>query len=274
MSLSLSSVNAHIFRVLINTLKGLSLTSININLDDSGLHVNTPDCTLSILILCNLDVSFFESYLVSENIKFGICINSISKILSCLKKDDILELNVDINVKSQLDIVFSNSFRKQTFILPLFDLDNEILNVPEFEYDTVYQVKSCLYCDIISDISTIEGNNVEIEMNDVHLVVGSEGEIGKTKIEVDAINRLEFLTLRNSSDWNTNGKNYKCIVDENNNNCKGIYSFKFLEKITKLCSITSYGPIIKMKNSMPLQVKFNILQNSDFTLYIAPKIKD
>ena len=159
MDLLIPPKRALAFRQMLDTIKDLSVTDINVCLNSDGINIQTLDISHVSVILLKLEKTYFDKYDWSGDTILGLNLNILTKILKPITKLDSLQLCKKYN-QDTLTITILNETRTQTFIIPLFDFITDELKIPAINYSLVYKINSDEFSNLISDISLVKGPDI------------------------------------------------------------------------------------------------------------------
>tara|TARA_B100001057_G_C22632785_1_gene865056 strand:- start:152 stop:949 length:798 start_codon:yes stop_codon:yes gene_type:complete len=211
---------------LIFMLKNINVISnqITIYFKKKGIYCQGMDSSQICLFEFNIDAEgdnkWFDYYeLINDEINIGINCLILSKILHTYKKDQAITFKIDPNKDDVLSIDFnfinekSNSIYDKEFQIPLMDINEELLCIPEQEYAVDIEIQSKIFdklCGefaLFDDMLKIKCSEKNIEM----VASGSEGKM-KVKINVDDLDEFsieEDLVYQDS--FSLNYFNHMCI---------------------------------------------------------------
>jgi len=147
------------------------------------------------------------------------------------------------------------------FQLPLIDIDSDIMDIPEKEYDVDLLLKSNDFKELISELS-IFNNTIKFKCNsnDEKVVIEADGGMGAMQVEIKDDNILEFAIsedLELSVTYALSYINTMCSFSKLNDS---VYIHSSEDNPMKL----HYSLDDKDSNESENYVKF----------YLAPKIND
>ena len=135
MNITISHLKSDVFTQLFQYLKAFT-DVIVVQLLEDRLYVQGMDNAHVSLFEINLSSEWFESYHVQKNESMGINTTILSRILSTREQNQ----NVYLNKTDEdlLSIIFDsddkNEFKKE-YMMPLIDVDHEIMNITGNEYN-------------------------------------------------------------------------------------------------------------------------------------------
>ena len=244
-----------IFAALFNLLKNWS-TSINMNFEKDRLYIQAMD--KSHVCLANIDIKskWFSEYETDKNIKICIDATNYAIMMNYALKHDKLEIKY---IENEAEKLYINLFNKDKtdferfFELPLIDLEEELLGIPDVEYDVEFTISSKKIVDVFGELN-IFGSELNIVCNENKLEFNSSGDAGKLKVNIP----VESLNEYSISEGEELDISYS------------------LSHICKMCSSVklSVSIDISISSDFPMGIKYNLGDDSIAAFYIAPKVKD
>lgn len=235
--------------------------NINISFEQDRMFIQTMDTSHVSIIDISIPSTWFDKYTHKEEGSVTIGINStiFTKMLNARDKQQIvsIELNTDdsdhlyMNLTSDVPQLFDKHFE-----IPLLDLEQDIMTIPESDYQAEFTIKSGYFSSLINQLKNF-GCNLDIECSEEHIYLAANSEeSGKMQVNID-INDLDEYS-----------------IDEGEV-LKVSYSLKYLNNI---CSYNKISPEVKIRltRGYPMQVIYLIGGDEDakMRMYLAPKIMD
>ena len=252
--LEFHTVQASAFRILIEALKEI-LTDANFEFDDNGLKVVAMDSTHTVLVHLRLNSDNLEKYFCKSKLVLGINLINFYKLMKILGNNDTLELFINDNDLSVLNIIIRNSEKNSitNFKLNLMDLHEEQIEVPPPTFESVSTMPSVDFQKICRDMYNLS-DELEIKSIGSQLIFSCKGQFAEQETSIGtSTNGLNFLQNEDSD---------KII--------QGVYALKYLvlfSKCTNLCNSVE----LYLKNDFPLIIKYNIASLGEIKLCLAPK---
>ena len=185
-----SAKKVQIFADIFRNLKNI-LTDVNISFSEIGLYIQGMDVTHALLVELKIKKEWFDNYNVTKNITMGINCETFFKILNCLKDDQNIKLNFDED-DDKLSISFSEGESiSKDFELNLMEIDAELMDIPEKEYQMDICLKSQEFTDLIKEL-TIFNDIVTINCDDNSMKMIATGTLGKMKVEIKDEDVIEY----------------------------------------------------------------------------------
>jgi len=243
------------FHALFQTLKACtSIISIIFNSD----HIYMQGMDKSHVCLFDIKITelWFNTYEIDENdiktISFDT--NTLHTILSIAKDDQDITifysgepdvLNIELTSVSKLNY-------DKYFSIPLTEVDNDLLNIPDTDYDAEFSMNARKLVEITSQM-IVFGSDVKINCCDEKVNLSSHNELGDMLVTIP----IDDLT------------EYSIAEDET---IDLLYSLTFFHKIcltTKLSTDVS----ISISKDYPMKVAYDLGDNSQLLFYLAPKVE-
>lgn len=246
------TVQSNAIRVLVEALKDI-LTDVNLQIMHDSLKIISMDGSKSAVVHLKLESSKFENFYCEKNINAGINMGSLHKIIKSIKNNDVISLYIYKDDITKLHIEIENKEKKTKIhtILKLLDIDTDIIEIPDIQFDSVITMPSNDFQNYIRELSILT-NKIKIESNGNKTIFSGEGDFAETYIIVGDSN------------------------NENNNNlslASGIFNIKFLmlfAKSTNLCTTVE----IYLKNNYPLILVYNVANLGKIKYCLVPLVDE
>jgi len=240
------TVQSNAIRILSEALKDI-LTDVNLQISKDGIKIIAMDGSKVAIINLKLDATKFEEFYCHEDIKIGLNMTSLHKIIKSIKNNDILSLYITENENNKLCIQINNKEKKTNILttLKLLDIDEDILEIPDIKFDSIITMPSNDFQSYIRELSIIT-NKVKIESIDSKFTLYGQGDFAETKIDIGEIS------------------NY-----DNKNVISETFNLKYLllfTKSTNLCTTVE----IYLKNKFPLILIYNVANLGKLQYCLAP----
>lgn len=252
---------AQVFTAIFQNLNRFTV-DVNLYLKKEEIYIQGMDSSHCSMFEIVLKKDWFEDYKCDKECFVGVNALILYKIFNTKQENQIIILEyTDENDK--LDVCFKNlqpvenEFSKE-FSVPLMDIDSELLQVPDVDYDIFVNINTKSFSTMVSQLD-IFSDVVELDYNSEELSLNGDGDNGKIRI-----------VLKDSKTNNLN----KCEI-KNVNNMKLSYSLKY---ISDFCSFSKVNPKVNImfRDGMPMVVHYELeeSENSYVKFYLAPKIDD
>jgi len=282
-----------IFTTIFQTIKGIA-EHIVIYFTDEKMFIQTMDSSkvsvLEIVILC----SWFDFYSCQhDDIKIGINTNILYKILSSREKTQTIhfEYNTEddscnqdklfVNMESVIEDKITNSViipsseinsneittvglknhkdvYNRYFEVPLIDLENELMEIPDIEYEAEISLPSTNFAILIYQLKGFgEVLNIKCNENDIQFISKSM-ESGSMRVEI----KIDELT------------GFSIIEGENINVSFGL---QYLNTISSYCKISKTVEL-KIRRNYPIRIDYLFgetgSEEGSIKFFLSPKIDD
>jgi proliferating cell nuclear antigen len=252
---------AQIFTAIFQNLNRFTV-DVNIYFKEEELYIQGMDSGHCSMFEIVLKKDWFEDYTCDKQCFVGVNAIILYKIFNTKQENQIIILEYT-DESDKLDICFKNlqpvenEFSKE-FCVPLMDIDSELLQVPEVDYDIFININTKSFTTMVSQLE-IFNDVVDLDYNNEELSLKGNGDNGKIRI-----------VLKDSKNNNLN----KCEI-KNVDNLKLSYSIKYISDFCSFSKINSKVNIM-FRDSMPMVVHYELeeSENSYVKFYLAPKIDD
>ena len=246
-----------IFIALFQLLK-TTTSIIKINFNSDHIYIQGMDKSH----ICLFDIKFFSSwfttYEIEENDEKTICICTqfFYNIISMTQEKHKLNIHYEGNP----DAIFIDLLCQEdagdynkNFRLPLTELEMEVLNIPEVDYDAEFSMNAKKICELCSQLQ-IFGDIINIKCNEERIDLISTGSGGEMSVNIPIDDLTEFS-----------------ICEDENIDLS--YSLNY---ITKMCltSKLSSDIVFSISKDYPLRIKYDLGLESSIMFYMAPRIDD
>lgn len=240
------TIQASAIKSILEVLKDI-LSDVNIIFDSTGLRIISMDSARVALVNVFLESSKFEEYTCDSRTVAGINISNTYKILKSISNTDTMAMDlVDGEV---LKITVHNGAKKTTTTheLKLLDINDEGLDVPDIELDSVTVIPSAEF----------------------------------QKISRDMIHLSQYVTIRRTKDdfeMSCVGDfaNQKTVITDgkgpDGESIENIFSLKYIVMFTKSTNMSQNLEIF-MGQDMPIILRYCIANLGDLKFYLAPNVE-
>ena len=147
-------------------------------IDSEGFRVNAIDRGHICFVSFNLKYNVFDEFICDAPTKVAIDTNEFHKILKRMKKTDILTLESDAgNFIIKLDGDANREFK-----LRLIDVDYEIPEMPNIDYDVSIDVPSNVVNDALTDVFLFS-EKADFMIDEDYLTIRTIGDFGDGEIK-------------------------------------------------------------------------------------------
>ena len=256
---------ANVFSSIFKLLHNLS-KDVNLQFSKDGLYIQAMDSNHVCLTELRMSSSWFTTYNVKSkkaSIMLGVNLDILSKILKCKDKNQTIRMSYD-SKKENLDISFKNkvseSGEKQTetfdkdFEIPLMDIDSDILDIPDSEYEADFSLRSSMFQNISNEMNMFS-ENVKFHVSEEEIYFTSKGDYGKYKVKL-SIDDIDDFSI------------------EEDKSLKMDYNLKYFVLVSTFNQLAKHIHISVSEN-YPLKMKYEFdreNEDNNIVFYLAPKI--
>ncbi|MGC8572044.1 MAG: proliferating cell nuclear antigen (pcna) [Candidatus Micrarchaeia archaeon] len=210
-----------------------------------GISLSAMDPSGISMLIFSIPNKAFSKYDVEKDTVVGLNIDNFAKMLSSARSDEQLVMKENNN---KLTIEFIGPNGKRRYKLPLIDTRKEGDKAPKVEFESVVEMKSDAFKEILKDASLLS-NYIGFKADKNSFSVSAKGDVGELEEEhlgsTDIVKRLD-ITKPSSATFN----------------------LEYLERIVSGCP--SESPLIlSLKTDEPIKVDYNI-GDASFSYYLAP----
>ena len=252
--LDIKTVQTNVIKTLVEALKDI-LTDANIEFSDTGMKIVAMDSTKTILVHLILHANKFDKYECKKKTIVGISMTYLFKLIKIITNSDTLTFTMNEDNMNVLEIIVENG-EKNTITkmeLNLMDLNEETIDIPPQEFDSIITMPSPDFQKVCRDMSNLS-DIMEIKSIGSQLVFSCKGDFAK------------LTTVFGSTE---DGVNFK-KESEATNIIQGYYNLKHLVLFTK-CTNLCNSVEIYMKNNFPIVITFSVGTLGKLRLALAPK---
>ena len=223
-----------------------------------GISLNSIDDGRICLISLFLDSSDFDDYKCEISYELGLNIEDLVKILKRSGGSDKITFKYKPETKKiSILIKKEGSKKSRQFSLQLIELGDSGIKpeaLESIEYSAQVQVPVSYLDEAIKD-ADIFSDTLIVKMSDEEgIIFKAEGQIGESEciLEKDD-DGVEDFKVESSGE--------------------GTFALDYLKNIIKIGSIADKVSL-HLNSETPLKAKFNIMANSSFSYYLAPRIEE
>ena len=231
--------------------------AVSIILKDDKMYVQGMDNAHVSMFELSMMKSWFDDYKIEKEVVLGINVAIFAKILGTHKPTQKIILtkpcddNLDIHFFSE-DKEFNKEFR-----MPLVNLDNDLMNITDFDFDLEFIMESKKLKGTIDEMTNF-GENVNIDFKDDKIVLNVESDtagIMNTYIDIDDVD--------------------ECIIsDDDDVACS--FTLKYMQYMSNYFKVAK-NVQLKFSKQYPMMCKYMLDEDGDnnyIRFYLAPKIND
>ena len=241
------------FIYIFNHLKNFT-DKLSLNISEDKLYIQGMDANHVCVYELFLLKEWFDLWNVTENKTYGVSLHIFNKILNiCSEKQKIIITNDN---DDKLDIEFisdeKGEFNKY-FAMPLFDIDDEMMSIPDQEYDVDIEMESKKFKSLIEELTKFN-DTLSLVCNEEELLLKSESEEGTMKAVIN-INDIELLAVIEG------------------NTLEISFGIKYISQICQFYKLSN-NCCIHISDGVPLLFKYDLGNDCIMRFYLAPKFND
>jgi proliferating cell nuclear antigen len=250
------------FVFLFKCLKNISV-DMNIYVSIDGMFIQTMDSTHTLLGNLKISKEWFDTFEIADDAKhvLGINVKMLCSILACAISKGSMEMEYNAeNDADTLSITFATSdssaiIDQKYFKLPLMDLDQDVMEIPDSEYEADISLKSTMLHELTNEIANFSSDIVLFANEEkVELKTGKSADSSECKYAINIdIEKLEEFSIDED-----------CNIDM-------AYNAKFINMLSSFYKLSD-DVLLNISSQLPLCFVYNLGDESELKLYIAPKV--
>lgn len=177
--LLLKSIQGNAIRTLFEVLKEI-VHDVSLRIDSTGVKLLTLDGARCALVYMRLRADAFEEFRCEGTYNLGVNMASMFKLVKTSGSHDTITLYMDTDMSNELGIKIQNAEKNSVtdFKLKLLDIDDEIITLPDVEFDSVITMPSSFFQRLCRDMLNISDTMV-IKSTGNQLVLGCNGDFAR-----------------------------------------------------------------------------------------------
>lgn len=233
---------------------------INILFQEDKMFVQGMDGSRVSIFEIYLPATWFDKYELTTgaDVTLGINVNIFSRILATRDKTQMMRLQFQANDdKLYVDYVAvaaPNVYDKH-FEMPLMEIDNEMMLIPESESQAEFSVPSTKFAVLVDQLKLF-GDTIQFDCSEQQIQLSASSlDYGKMSVEIP-IDDLTAFSINEGDEMSLT------------------YSLVHLHNI---CLYSKMAPeiMVSMSNNFPIKMVFLLPgEEAKIVFYLAPKISD
>jgi len=211
----------------------------NFRFNEKGVHFRAIDPSQVLLVDYFIESSVFDSYEV-EPVFLGLNLGELNKIVSRALPNDTVAISIS---ESEFRVTLKGELER-SFRLPLIDVSDDELKLPELKYDAQVEINARLLKEALKDASLF-----------------SSSAVLRTKAE------KFFIEAKGSGGTLNASSRTKAVKVKSKNDVTSKYSLGFLQNIVRQADQDS-TVMLELKSDSPMKVSYNI-GRSGIKFYLA-----
>ena len=220
---------------------------VGINVTENGMTLRAMDPAHVALVDFELKKDAFDKYEVSETLVLGIDLDRLNTILKRAGADDKIRLELD-SEKNTLKIRLKNASTR-TFNLPLIEVSEEELKVPDLDFPCVVEINSKIISEGIKD-AEIVSDHVILKIDEENLYIIARGDLGNVEVKAAKDEAISFEVRQDT---------------------KSMFSLEYLKDMIKASDIADTVKI-SLGDNIPVKMDF-LSSEIKLSFLLAPRIE-
>ena len=250
--LLLKSIQGNAIRTLFEVLKEI-VHDVCLRVDATGVSLLTLDGARCALVYMRLRADAFEEFWCRGTFSLGLNMASVFKLVKTSGSHDTITMYLESAMATELGIKIQNAEKNSMtdFKLKLLDVDDEIITLPDVQFDNVITMPSAFFQRLCRDMLNLSDTMV-IRSEGSQLVLSCEGDFARQETvigEADA------------------GMNVASLTDKV---IEGRFSLKYLSLFCKASNLSNTIELF-LKEAYPLILKYNVASLGELRFCVAPK---
>ena len=248
------NVKCELFINIFQNTKAFSDT-FTINIREDAFYIQGMDASHISIFEILLSREWFTKFEFEKEHSIGVSNAIFPKLLSTWTSDH--RITLQHSNADKLDISFEkitgNSEYNKYFEMPLVEIEEELMHIPEQEYTIDIEFDSRKLKKLIDELMII-GETANITCNESEINAKTESIEGSMKINIP-FDDIEAYSIEEGE-----------IIDVN-------YSLKYIKN---MCLFSKISPTVNLHitNGTPMQLKYDMENDSYVRFYLAPQMEE
>lgn len=253
--LLLRSIQGNAIRTLFEVLKEI-VHDVSLRIDPTGIKLLTLDGARCALVYMRLRADAFEEFHCEGTHVLGVNMTSMFKLVKTSGPHDTITLYMDSGTTNELGIKVQNAEKNSVtdFKLKLLDVDDEVITLPDVEFDNVITMPSAFFQRLCRDMLNL-GETMVIRSTGDQLVLSCNGDFARQETVIGQADAGMSMSAR--SDKTVEGR----------------FSLKYLSLFAKATNLSNTIELF-LKEAYPLILKYNVASLGELRFCVAPKVED
>lgn len=187
-----------IFKTIVDTLSS-QMSHIGMTITNNHLVLSGVDTAHVSIVNISLLSSSFSTFrkTTEQDVDMHVSIEHFKRILRGCKADDSMKIILKNKYDTSVFIEFENAFRTVSFKLPMLDIDQDSIDVPELKYETTVHLPASKFQTVFQDLNVLSPEAVNIRSTNEHVQFTSEENGCETEMSICASEEVRI-------DWTNN----------------------------------------------------------------------
>lgn len=245
------SIQGGAIRTLFEVLKEV-LHDVQLKFDSKGVSLLQMDNTKNILVGMQLRADDFEDYRYSESVEVGVNLMSLFKLLKITGSHDTVTFYLVKGRDDELGLTIQNAEKNSLtdFKLKLLIVQNDTINIPDVEFDSVITMPSVYFQRLCRDAENI-ADTIWIKSEGTTLTLACEGEFARQETVI--------------------GQTEEGMAIDSETPVKGEFNLKHLIRFCKASSLCNTLKMY-MRHAYPLIMQYNVAGLGELKFALCPEV--
>ena len=230
------------------------VTDANINLKPDSIYIQGMDSSHACLVEINIEKSWFDDFECEEG-TMGVNCEMLFKIIDCWKEGQKITIYSKNFDKLSVDFEGGAHLTKR-FEIPLMDIDADVMEIPEVEYQVDLCLKSADFKELVGELSLFN-EVLQLNCSEDKIVLKAHGDSGSATVEIKDSDIEEYAV-------------------EEDLNLSVSYGIRYINAVCAFQKLNKYLHIHCSEN-VPLKLHYSLDEDGTenfVRFFIAPKIDD
>jgi len=211
------------------------------------------------LVSVSLEAEGFDKFNCERAVSLGVDMESMSKVMRCAAKDDIITLSAASTSPDTLKFTFeaADQDRVSEYEMKLMTIEEEHLAIPDTEYTAIVTLPGQELQRILRDLAQF-GDTITIATLKDSVQFSANGSLGSGNIKLSQ-------TATESED--------KSVTIDTSEPVSLQFACRYLNMFMKAATLSTQVKV-SLSNDIPLKMEFEIGKLGSLKYYLAPKIED
>ncbi|KAG2472815.1 MAG: DNA polymerase sliding clamp [Nitrosopumilales archaeon] len=192
--------------------------------------------------------SAFEKYECDSDIKFGVRIDELSKLIKRADKKDSIEIGI-----SEDNMLLVSIGKNKKYKIRLIESSATDTPLPKIPYDAKIELSSTIFDKILGDVQVVS-DYLTINATESKTEFSGKGDSGEVVIEIQKdMEGVKALTVKQPS--------------------SGTYSLEYLNPVVKAVGSTAGLTTCEYSDAKPLRIEFKVANIGRIHFYLAPRVE-
>ena len=212
-----------------------------------GISMRAMDPRHVVLVDLRMSRAAFKEYRMNSTQEFGIDLDRLNTVMKRAGSSDKIELSLSEDANALIITIRNSAMRR--FDLPLIDVSEEGLRIPQLDFLAEVEVDSKILSEGIKD-AEIVSDHVTLHVDEDALYISAHGDLGNVEVRVAKEHALNF---------------------EVSKPCKSMFSIEYLKDMLKAVDASSTIRL-HLGTDIPMKLDF-LAEGVKLGFLLAPRIE-